>query len=250
MNYLSFKTKYNITERFPFTLYYGIVKAIPRLWKNNVRQVEKPNDNITRLISFITSSRPTKIIYNYLIKDYVQCPIAVAKWEQRFTRYYNWSSIFQLPFLAVRDSKVQYFQFRYIHRLVATNSFLCKIKQRESPLCTFCNIDTETLEHLFWRCDIINAFWHEIFMRCLRCNYDLNEEVINFGLTNEAKHPLNLLSLHAKYFIFNCKLNDKCPNFSIFTQKFKFLLEVECFILRKNNNDARALLFEETFCFP
>ena len=92
--------------------------------------------------------------------------------------------------------------------------------------------------------------WHEIFMRCLRYNYDLNEEVINFGLTNEAKHPLNFFLLHAKYFIFNCKLNDKWPNFSIFAQKFKFLLEVECFILRKNNSDARALLFEETFCFP
>ena len=242
-----FVEKFNVTENFPFTLYYGIVKAIPSSWKTNVSYVENPNDNVTRLISFTTSSRPNKVLYNYFIKDYVQRPTAVIKWEQLSDSYCNWTDIFRLPFLAVRDAKVQYFQFRFIHRLVATNSFLYKIKLKDSPICTFCKVENETLAHLFWSCEIIRSFWHELFMRCTRHSFDLSLEFINFGLTNEVKHPVNFLLLHAKHFIFNCKLNDNLPRVSIFINKFKFLVEVECFILRKNNHDVRALQFQETF---
>lgn len=247
LSYISFTTKFNITCNFPFTLYFGIIKAIPSSWKTNVTHVEKVNENIIRLICFTTSPRPNKLLYNYFRNGFVQRPTAIPKWEQICGRPVNWNRVFLLPFQAVRDTKIQYFQFRYIHRLVATNSFLYKIKQRESPLCTFCNTANESLAHLFWLCNITNSFWHGLFFRCLRQNVDLNEEVINFGYLDETKHPINFLLLHAKHFIYKCKLQNRLPIVSNFIHRFKFLLKVECFILKKNNRDVQALQLHETF---
>ena len=41
------------------------------------------------------------------------------------------------------------------------NKFLniCKINEGQ---CYFCSLETETLEHLFWLCPVINNFWKEV----------------------------------------------------------------------------------------
>lgn len=40
----------------------------------------------------------------------------------------NWINVSMLPFIAIRDTKVQYFQLKFINRNIDTNSSLHKIK--------------------------------------------------------------------------------------------------------------------------
>ena len=35
-------------------------------------------------------------------------------------------------------------------------------KIKNSDLCCYCNLEPETIEHLFWICPIINAFWKRV----------------------------------------------------------------------------------------
>jgi hypothetical protein len=42
--------------------------------------------------------------------------------------------------------------------ILGTNKFLYKIKVKDNAFCTFCQEDEETIEHLFWNCEILQAF--------------------------------------------------------------------------------------------
>ena len=58
--------------------------------------------------------------------------------------------------------KLRNFQFKFLNRRIATNSFLFKIKFPESNRCCFCQSAQETLLHLFWECPITEAFWNSV----------------------------------------------------------------------------------------
>ena len=45
-----------------------------------------------------------------------------------------------------------------LHRIIPTNSFLHKIKLKNTNLCTFCKIHDETIEHLFFDCPVTQIF--------------------------------------------------------------------------------------------
>ena len=61
----------------------------------------------------------------------------------------DWESIYLLPRLCTVSTKLRNFQFKFLHRKIATNSFLYKIKLSETNLCCFCQTAQETLLHLF-----------------------------------------------------------------------------------------------------
>ena len=68
-----------------------------------------------------------------------------------------------LPFWCSKETKLREFQFKLLHRRIATNDFLYKIGIKQSDSCTFCGEPTENLVHLFWSCKFSNAFWKDCY---------------------------------------------------------------------------------------
>ena len=147
-------TKYHITN-LPSTLYWGLVNCIPNEWKTQlgVHNPDQKNYNISFLERALQLKSCSRFIYSCYLADIVEIPTAVSKWEMNFP-YLNmdWSCFFRMPWCSTSDSKIQYFQFKFLHRIIPTNKYLQLIGRNESDLCTFCNTETETLEHLFWNC--------------------------------------------------------------------------------------------------
>ena len=67
--------------------------------------------------------------------------------------------VYKLPFSCTKIPKLINFQFKLLHRHLATNDFLKKIGIRPGDLCTFCRDGEESLIHLFWSCRETNRFW-------------------------------------------------------------------------------------------
>ena len=44
----------------------------------------------------------------------------------------NWENTYQQPFLCTTETKLRVFQFKFLHRRVATNDFLLKIGKKET----------------------------------------------------------------------------------------------------------------------
>jgi hypothetical protein len=44
------------------------------------------------------------------------------KWTEALNVILNWKEIYRLPFITTKGSKLQWFQYRIIHRILGTNS--------------------------------------------------------------------------------------------------------------------------------
>ncbi|KAH3717806.1 hypothetical protein DPMN_060602 [Dreissena polymorpha] len=67
-----------------------------------------------------------------------------------------------MPYKATIESTLRNFQYKYIHRIIATNKYLFKCKLSNSNLCDFCSENIETIEHLFWECKHIQPIWNQL----------------------------------------------------------------------------------------
>ena len=104
----------------------------------------------------------------------------------------------QIPHVVTLDTKTRIFQYKLLNRIIYTSKSLYKMKMVESPLCPFCKISDESLEHHFCRCDFIAAFWTSVvlWLKSLHITIDsLNDSDIIFGLTQKRSHWL-LLRAH------------------------------------------------------
>lgn len=158
MAFDDFKMKFSLAY-CPFTIYFGLLSAIPRGWRQS-QEVETGEVERTSLDVLNRCKSVVRPIYNKLLRSYIIEPTAIEKWSNAFnftTR--EWRTIFQVPFSSVRDTKIQAFQFRLLHRILGTNYLLYVMNSENNPRCTFCGRYDETLLHLFWEClDVSNYF--------------------------------------------------------------------------------------------
>ena len=101
----------------------------------------------------------------------------------------NWENTYRFSFLCTTETKLQVFQFMFLHRRIATNDFLFKICLRAES-CSFCGEFTETLAHLFWYCKYTKKIWKDIY-QWITQNTTLNKSItfsplICLGLIDRA----------------------------------------------------------------
>ena len=102
----------------------------------------------------------------------------------------NWKEIYCLPFITTKSSKLQWFQYRIIHRILGTNSLLYKINQKPNDKCSFCLEEVERIEHIFWSCNKISKLWEDLNSWIFEKNeieLPLNLTIILFGITDKSK---------------------------------------------------------------
>ena len=81
------------------------------------------------------------------------------KWSLTLNKNFDWKTVHYMSFYSTKSSKLHWFQYRIIHRILGTNKFLFKIKIKQSDKCTFCSEVTEDIEHIFWTCHKIADLW-------------------------------------------------------------------------------------------
>ena len=75
---------------------------------------------------------------------------------------WNESYIYILSFYCTRETKLLTFQFKLLHRRIATQNNLYKIGISLTNACTFCEQNTETLIHLFYEFGFVQIFWQDV----------------------------------------------------------------------------------------
>ena len=186
-----------------FTLYYGIVQCVQR--KIDVIDVTYLYSNMPyrpKFIEIITKyPKGVKPFYDILVNDMYIRPKSELKWEEdlNFERDNNWwQKQNHLVKVMTNDINLRWFQYRIVHRILGTNSFLNRIGILESGLCTFCNEQSETILHLFWTCNRVSAIWENaiIWMRNeLHIDIEFNCIDIIFGKVPKLYHSYKSISL-------------------------------------------------------
>jgi hypothetical protein len=149
----------------------------------------------------------------------------------------EWEKYYIVPFICVKDTTLIWFQYRIIHQILTTNTFLYKIKYIETNECTFCKNSPETLAHLFYNCNKVKDMWHAVANWVLNkkgIHMKLNKTVILFGLTDKTKDVfLNWLLINIKYYIYKTKIEKRELNIVAVKNTLQNKYEIEKCILFK-----------------
>ena len=97
----------------------------------------------------------------------------------------NWDKIYQIPFLCMKQTKFQCFQYKILHRILPTNNFLFRIGYKDSSKCTFCYIHEETIEHLLFYCRHVNKLWNNLQFLCQKYGlftFNISVQNVIFGI--------------------------------------------------------------------
>ncbi len=152
-----------------------------------------------------------KDIYWHLINKIQHTPKAITYWENIYSNFKNkgnifWNIIFKMPFIITRDTSIQSFQYKILHRTLPCNEWLNKIKINSEKTCSYCNeIDMITHFLIEWKSNKYfwkgwSRWWHSI------TGFNLSEEnyiyeYILFGFPGKSDNTIvaNYRILYAKH---------------------------------------------------
>ena len=92
---------------------------------------------------------------------------SVKKWNEKFDNL-HWTNIYFKCYKTTNDSKLKWFQLRLLYRILPTNRYLNLMNIKEHDTCKFCDTHRETIEHLFWDCNVVTDFWNELYNRYIK----------------------------------------------------------------------------------
>ncbi len=224
LSYDEFTNKFHVN--CSFIQYYGLLNVLPKSWRHQIGTLNLDghnNNNNDFVTNFCSLEKTSKLVYQTIIEQVAEEPTkCYVKWIDIFDQDLNWCQIHQNAFSISQNPKLQYFQFKFIHFLIPTNTFLAKIGQKESNSCLFCEIYPEKLLHLFWECEKVKHFWKEI-AKWLNEKLQPRDQIcfsarlICFGKLDEPKCLTSIIAILGKKFIFNQKCQEnKCLNITAF----------------------------------
>ena len=215
LNHAEFTLKYNL--QIDFLTYHAITRTIGKYIEQNILKTtavkinnQPPIDIILRCKKGTSSIYKTLLDNNFEIKGR-------DKWFNLIgLENAEWLNSFIFLKRTTNDTKLRWLQFRIIHHTLTTNRSVSKFKVNQSHLCSFCGKHSETIQHLFWTCDIVQKFWKDFcYLINTRCkhshNFNVNEKLILFGKSELVctDNVSDLIILLAKLFIYRCKVQGK-----------------------------------------
>ena len=156
--------------------------------------------------------------------------------ENVLDRKVNWNSVYKNLAKTIQEPKIRIFCYKLYHRCAPTNKFLFqKIKEVTSPLCSFCNVEEETTEHLFFFCVKSKEMWTVINNLILKlddtCDEAKHLNITNslIGLENPKNITYNFITSYFKFFIWKCKCNKSLPTTSSVRNYFKQIFSLQLY---------------------
>ena len=146
---------------------------------------------------------------------------------------------FALPHKIAYEPYVKAFQYKILNSILYANKKLFKIGYSEHDKCTFCDNESETLDHLFFYCSVSNIFWthfEKYFFTLTKKSRVLSIQDIILGIITSPCPLLNYLILMGKLYIWDCRRKRIQPHIEGFKKKIKINYQKEKYIASKNND--------------
>ena len=130
LSHTDFIDKYNC--QFQPLKYFGLVSALKQVKNSSITQ--NPALSIPEyllLTLFLKNAKGTKVVYKKLVRKKTSTPArSQAKWNTTVSQegyVADWNAKYTLAFKCTKSTTLINFQYRFVHRILPTNSFLTKI---------------------------------------------------------------------------------------------------------------------------
>ena len=228
--------------------YAHLINRIPRLWREmiseNSRKISMYRYNVqinSYIFCLLRKRRGCRDIYDKTVS--VNETIVPNKWlnEVGDISVEEWKRI-NRNLHNIKEIKLRDFQFKINNRILVTNTFLFKIKNKETNLCSYCNQEAETITHLLFSCEIASNFWKNLkqwFER--KANINLQIDLKNIIFSSPSQILSSYILTVAKYYIYKSKFYKKEINLKGFESFLKFKFLNDMYIAKINNRLDRFL---------
>ena len=214
--------------KIPFTEYAGIIQAIPRSWKEvlkNRKDEEWDYLEDYKLIDALDDNpHPYKKLYNTFKREKFEPPTRVtARWNLNLGTEHElvgYLTELEKSRTCTINNKLRSFNYNFFMRNIPYEQRLHKMKIKSSDKCVRCPNEEESILHLYWTCPMTYRLWErlkEILLSHTNIDLDLNPGSCLLGLdrtryANRDKNTLiSILCLLTKHYIHTCKCNDTAP---------------------------------------
>ena len=153
-----------------------------------------------------------------------------AKWEQKLGTIYGpkfWDRCYLNCRNLYFNNKFKWFYYQIVRGVLKTNQIISKFIPGVRPECTFCNTQLETIEHLFYSCTIVKAFYREVqdIIQVETPIFQFQITLIHtlFGTKGQIDSATNIFLLVLKYYIWTTR----CKEQQLSTRGFLNYLKTE-----------------------
>ena len=118
------------------------------------RQIEETQAGYESFhLKSVETPKPSRLVYKKLVSIKSEQPKqSQEKWHKEINigpdENISWKAVYELAFKCTKNSKVIVFDFKFLHRRLATNTFLKKLGLVDDEVCNFCHSERESLYHL------------------------------------------------------------------------------------------------------
>ena len=131
----------------------------------------------------------SKIAYQRLLKPITKSPTAQNSLISLLgLTDINWEKVYMLPRQATIESSLSSFQYKILNNILYLNEKLFKFKVVDSPLCSLCETENESVLHLFCTCavtsNLLKQFKLWVSDISLFGKIDIDPQTIIFGAWN------------------------------------------------------------------
>ena len=199
--------------------WFSFIASVPVRWKVEIRNYfSGTEDTCTSCTPTIPQPKASllpdmsvKAAYKILIRPLVKAPTSQKSLEKLLCRQdLDWASIYMIPQMVTVESKLRIFQYKVLNNILYLNDRLYKMGIVQTPLCSLCKQEKETVIHLLCQCHVTRQLWCSLsgwLQGVLRLPplEPVTAILGSWDLEHEANVLLNHLMLLFKYFIYRCR---------------------------------------------
>lgn len=104
------------------------------------------------LYHFVLQRKEPNLCTTFYVKDKLYHLDDVNGKKHFVINDYQWKKIYGMPFQCTKSSKLLWLQYRINQFILTTNTTLYKYGKKDTKLCSFCNLEDETIKHSMWDC--------------------------------------------------------------------------------------------------
>ena len=223
-----------------------VANSVPRSWKVLVRNnpidvgkccLDMHLNKSTKIIPF--KLLDSRYLYSFFIDNIITVPTSQNYFNNLFGDDLHWDKIYSLPRNLTTNSYYHVFQYKILHNSLYLNSRLFHLKYSNTPLCSLCKTESETLVHFFSECLFTLSLWNDLivyFRPAIRLG-QLTPQSAVLGFFDDDNDLVirNFILLIFKFLLY--KNRSKVINKYVFIQKIKSMYNIEKYLSISNGKE-------------
>ena len=241
------KSSYNMREEFCLDVmrYNQIIVSIPNEWKQELQIITRGNflpSCPSNFDFYLNKLHFSRVVYKYINGDMLLVHNKMLKWSQQtgvMCGIADFAELHNRVYKLTNCVKMRDFQYRFSQRAIITGSTLKTWGIIDSDRCYFCDVEVETVGHLFFYCKVVEGIWKE-FQQYYSELYNIEVSITEYAImacefVSKKLHIINTIGLFLKQFIYKQKCLKCSLSFKHFLNYIQYVKNIEKFVAMRND---------------